>query len=195
MTTELATYQGSALSPARLEVFWSLVDKSEGCWNWIGGKTGAGYGAFRVGKKTIGAHRLSWELANKAAFPDDRLCCHHCDNPACVNPAHIYAGTSLDNSRDAVARNRTPTGVRHGSHTHSEAWKRGDDHWMRKNRARYAGEKNHNAKLTEMDVAIIRSEYKPRVVSLASLGKRFGVTPQTIHHIIKGRKWNKQPAV
>lgn len=74
------------------------------CWNWQAAKNFDGYGNFRVGGKSIGAHRISFEIFNGA--PSIKHVLHSCDNPACVNPAHLREGTHADNMRDVVIRKR-----------------------------------------------------------------------------------------
>lgn len=83
--------------------FWDHVSKSHehGCWTWTGPTIKKGYG--RWGR--VLAHRFSWSLAN-GPIPDGKWVLHHCDNPPCVNPAHLYIGTVVENVRDMVARGR-----------------------------------------------------------------------------------------
>lgn len=91
------------------QAFWSRVDKrGEGeCWLWRGSLSRkGGYGALCHGGKTLRATRVAWSLAHGRPFPDGLLACHSCDNPPCVNPAHIWAGTAADNMRDALAKGR-----------------------------------------------------------------------------------------
>lgn len=82
---------------------------------WIYG-TGKGYGAIYITDHSFRASRVSLYLF--AGFdPMEKIVCHKCDNPPCVNPTHLYAGTCRDNSLDAVLRNRlhvSPRGVRSG---------------------------------------------------------------------------------
>lgn len=104
------------------ERFWSKVDKNgpvhprlgTACWLWTGTGTGTGTpfrGNFRVGSMTDGTRRKviasRWALESVVGpIPEGLFACHHCDNPRCVNPAHLYAGTQLDNVRDMVERGR-----------------------------------------------------------------------------------------
>ncbi len=88
------------------ERFWSKVDFSGNCWIWKAGKTKDGYGRFGVScdNKKL-AHRFAWELIN-GPISEDILILHHCDNPPCCNPAHLFTGTYLDNRLDCVNKER-----------------------------------------------------------------------------------------
>lgn len=90
------------------ERFWAKVDKSGGpdaCWPWTGCRNRQGYGATTLGGKRTGAHRVALALVT-GPIPEGRFACHKCDNPPCCNPAHLYAGTPLDNARDSSRRGR-----------------------------------------------------------------------------------------
>ena len=88
---------------SRKPPFWNLVVKTHehGCWVWQGKRNKGGYGYW--GK--VLAHRHSWMLAN-GPIPDGMWILHHCDNRPCVNPAHLYPGTVVENVRDMVSRGR-----------------------------------------------------------------------------------------
>lgn len=99
-----------------LHRFWAnvYIHKPEHCWHWIGTRDPNGYGriATRMNKGRpvfVSAHRFSWELANAQPIPAERFVCHSCDNPSCVNPAHLWIGTYLDNGSDCARKGHTRT--------------------------------------------------------------------------------------
>lgn len=143
--------------------FWDRVQVGPDCWLWIGTiKRPSGYGAFHIGKlKYVPAHRFAWKLTY-GEVPEGLDVCHHCDNPPCVRPDHLFVGTAFDNMQD-----------RH-----------------RKGRTRVAhGERQHAAKLSAAAVRAIRARYGKDGNSYVSLAAEYQVTPGTIVHIIKGRSW------
>lgn len=83
----------------------SRIDKSGECWIWTGSKHHFGYGEFRFRRKLYRAHSISYELF-VGPIPQGYGVNHKCDNPACVNPAHLYAGTQKDNMQDVAKRMR-----------------------------------------------------------------------------------------
>lgn len=110
------------------ERFWSKVEKGgpNDCWPWQGTKNRLGYGTIDLRLtegKLVMAHRVSWGLANSTNPPNEMFVCHSCDNPGCVNPAHLWLGTPRDNMRDMIAKGRQrlpgrPAGSRNRPKTH-----------------------------------------------------------------------------
>jgi hypothetical protein len=144
--------------------FWSKVQKTDTCWLWTGGKDSCGYGAIKDSdKKQMSAHRLSWEIHNGCTPAG--LVLHTCDNPACVNPLHLYVGTHEQNMRDKVLRDRTA-----------------------RNRGMRAGRACH---LTETLVRAIRTRYVRGGISQAALGREFGVAQSTVMRIVHRSAWKE----
>ena len=86
--------------------FWSKVDvgEPEECWEWLASKPNS-YGRFSIHRKPWKAHRVAWILTY-GPIPEGLLCCHHCDNPGCCNPYHLFLGTNTDNMLDAIYKRR-----------------------------------------------------------------------------------------
>lgn len=85
-----------------------------GCAEWTGYRNPDGYGMINTGsrtdgsRRTIGAHRFAWEML-RGPVPAGLQVCHKCDNPACVEPSHLWLGTFADNMKDKVAKGRQST--------------------------------------------------------------------------------------
>lgn len=145
------------------------INVTSGCWEWTGSKRGE-YGRMIIGSRTDGtrrsasAHRVSYELAY-GEIPNGMEICHKCDNPCCVNPIHLFAGTRKDNidDRERKGRNNPPK-----------------------------GEKHAKAKLTEVDVLIIRTK-RLQGVSFGKLAEEYGVCKKTIQDAVSGKNWSYLP--
>ncbi len=151
------------------ERFWSRVDIREPheCWEWKAYRDPLGYGRFRMDgtRQPTTAHRASWEISF-GPIGDTRLfVCHHCDNPPCVNPDHLFLGTQKDNLIDMDSKGRR------GNYDHS-------------------GEGNPAAKLTREDVIEIR-----RLLALGEMQKdvadKFRVSRSLISGISRNIVWRK----
>ncbi len=97
-----------------IDRFNAKYQKDEsGCWIWIASCAGMGYGQIKLPgeRRQIYAHRLSY-LIHKGPLPEGKHICHTCDNPKCVNPDHLFVGTSQDNHDDMTKKKRHTYGQR-----------------------------------------------------------------------------------
>jgi len=85
--------------------FWNHVVKTDTCWNWVGATIKSGYGKLRVDKRTCLAHRVSYSL-KYGGIPRGLYILHNCDNPRCVNPEHLFAGSQKENVADMISKGR-----------------------------------------------------------------------------------------
>ncbi len=81
------------------------IEPNSGCWLWTGTASAEGYGAISVAGRMVLAHRVSWEL-HRTPLRTGECVLHHCDNPSCVNPGHLFVGSLADNSRDMTKKGR-----------------------------------------------------------------------------------------
>lgn len=157
-----------------MERFWAKVNKTETCWLWAGSTDRGGYGRVRANRKMLKAHRVVWML-HYGSIPVGFHVLHHCDNPPCVRPAHLFLGTQADNMRDCQMKGRKATGERNGNCTHPEQRPRGECH--------------KNSKLTETRIQAIRALYASGVYTQAVLGRQFGVCQAAISYIVRRKQW------
>lgn len=141
------------------------VVTERGCWNCISHAPdrNGGYPRVRRSGPQVGAHRYVYELLVKKMEVGLHLC-HHCDNPLCVNPAHMFEGTHKENMEDMVAKGRQGGGAP-------------------------AGEKNGRAKLTKEQVLRIRELHSTGEYSQAELARMFGVDYRTMHKVVHRHNW------
>lgn len=142
-----------------IERFWSKVSRGDGCWEWQGARDKDGYGITHLIAGAQKAHRGSFLLAN-GAIPAGLFVLHHCDNPACVRPDHLYAGTAADNARDCVSRGRNRRGESHG-----------------------------RSKLCAADVVAIRVRYAAGGVRQADLAREYAMPQTVISGALRGEIW------
>lgn len=97
-----------------------LSSTKSGCVKWSGACGERGHGMIRIRGKVVGAHRVSWMIAN-GDIPDGLFVLHRCDNPPCVKPSHLFLGTQADNMEDMRAKGRDRTGAAQKAKTHCPA--------------------------------------------------------------------------
>jgi hypothetical protein len=183
-------WQYVKLTPEQETKFWSLVDKNGDCWEWLGRKR-SGYGRFYVRKGAYNANRLVWMIKN-GVIPESHFICHHCDNPGCVNPSHLFLGTCLDNIRDMIKKGRKVTirGDAHYARTNPEKLARGDRSGPRLHPECVArGERNGDSRLFEWQVREIRQKYAIGGWTWKTLGREYGVSKTAIGFILKRKLW------
>lgn len=144
-------------------LFLNKITKTETCWLWNGCLDTGGYGRLRRNGKAISAHRYAWELAN-GHIPFDLFVLHTCDVRNCVNPGHLFLGNQSDNMRDREEKGRA-------------------------NRNPRKGEDYFGSKLSELKVKEIKERYKAGGVTMAELGREYGVSRPAVSLIISGRNW------
>lgn len=129
------------------------------CWEWSGTRN-RGYGIVRDGRRQRGAHVVAWERANGSCLLNGYVIRHKCDNPPCVNPAHLEIGTHADNAQDAVMRNRTAKGSANGM------------------------AKLHPAEVNGINLMLATGKYYQW-----EIGNAFNVSQTLVSHIKLGKAW------
>ena len=141
--------------------FWSLVEKTDGCWLWKGKTDRHGYGTVSWRGKRWSAHRAAWVLKHGEIDSETHVL-HECDTPACVCPKHLFEGDQVSNMKDRDKKGR----VAHG-------------------------EGHYAAKLTEEDVRVIRAARDDLTVSIEELATRYDVSPARISEIAHRKAWRR----
>ncbi len=135
------------------------------CWIWTGGRYDSGYGIFKALGKNLRAHRVSYQI-HVGPIPPGMLVCHSCDNPPCVNPAHLFLGTDQQNVADRTRKGRGRTAY---------------------------GSKHPNAKITEAQADNIKALRISKHLTLRELSYIFPLSQASISRIIQGKRWKNVP--
>lgn len=161
------------------ELFWEGVNKTDGCWLWEKYKCIKGYGKFAArenGKQvSYKTHRYSWRITY-GEIPDGLLVCHKCDVRHCVNPEHLFLGTSKDNFYDMIAKGR---------------WNKNHnpDFVKYEIKGKPIGENKAGAKLKEYQIREIRNNFNKKTCNCKHLASIYKVHPRTIQGIINRESW------
>jgi hypothetical protein len=159
---------------------WGRSDRSGGesaCWRFLGPKNRKGYGQVSGKGRVWMAHRLAWHLSN-GPIPEGLLACHRCDNPGCVNPAHLFLGTAMQNTADMISKGREDFSCEHLLEHRDKAIE-----------ALPRGEAHHRAKLTDDNIRDIRAD--KRVARLVA--PEYGVSKSLITLIRARSIWKHVP--
>lgn len=181
--------------------FWQMVNQHGDtpphcpelgpCWLWTGNKSTKGYGQFSAERRSIRAHRFSWEL-HGGMIPEGLKVLHKCDNPPCVRFDHLFLGTTKDNTQDMLAKGRANkvTGKNHWMNKYPERRPYGDRNPMHLHPERIArGEERPGAKLTEIAVQEIRSRYAAGGITQKALAQEFNVHVMLINGVVNRKMW------
>ena len=134
-----------------LKRFMDKVLISDGCWEWTASRDHNGYGKLNIGnRRHEKASRIAYRLFC-GRIPIGKMALHHCDNPGCVNPSHLYLGTQKENAHDRNVRGRTSVGSKHPG-----------------------------AILSESDVVALRATRDKTDLSFKVIGRYFGVSGEQV---------------
>lgn len=156
------------LSPEVLRRFWKFVQVTEGCWSWVGSTINGTYGQIKIAGRIYASHRISWVIHN-GSIPRNRLVCHHCDNPNCVRPDHLFIGTHNDNMNDMDRKSRRVMPPMESLSS--------------------PGESNPNARLKRENIITIR-ELLRKGAPQKTVARFFGVSQFAISLIYRRKLWS-----
>jgi HNH endonuclease len=156
------------------------------CREWHGSCDEHGYGQMWDGERVVSTHRLVW-LASHGSIPDGEGVLHRCDNPPCLEEAHLFTGDHTSNMRDMSAKGRD------GFTRHPELRPRGERHWTRAHPERVLrGENSGSARLTWALVHEIRRRCATEE-SRSSIARAFGISRRSGWFIERGEQWREEP--
>lgn len=148
------------------------------CWQWTGASTKDGYGFMAFRGRTWKAHRVSYTLFH-GEVPEGLFVCHHCDNPGCVNPQHLFLGHASANVADMVRKGRGVSQIT-SDQNHFKA-----GHAPR-------GQDASGHKMTEED-AVRAIDMAARGILTSHIALMMGVDRTAIQQLLRGQTWKHLP--
>lgn len=153
--------------------FYSRIERTpQGCWEWKGIKPGE-YGRMWIASRIIHSHRVSY-MMHHGEIPHGMFVCHRCDVSQCCNPAHLFLGSSKDNSRDMCSKGRNAEGARNGVYTHPKL---------------IDGKIPGYVRLNDSKILNIRKAYDSGGSSISELSRENDVSTSCISEIVKRLSW------
>lgn len=149
----------------------ALQRESNGCWRWKQRCNSHGYGQTRIHQTKIASHRLAYTLFC-GPIPDGMCVLHHCDNPPCCRPDHLFLGTMKDNMQDMAKKKRAQNGFTKGTDC----------------LVKYSGENNSSAKLSAERVLAMRAEFAAGS-TLTEIAEKYRHSLSGVHAIIHRKTW------
>lgn len=137
----------------------TIKDERTGCVEWIGSSDRRGYGQIRINGTSMKAHRVSWAATN-GPIPDGALVLHRCDNPACINPDHLFLGDHKANVDDMDAKGRRVN-------------------------AQHKGSRCPGSKLSEANIPAIRADRRTQ----HEIAKSYGISQSVVSKIKLHQAW------
>ncbi len=177
----MQSIDGTRIAEADKFRFWSKVgfQRLDECWPWKRSGHKRGYGMFKLNRRHLIASRVAMAIA-VGFVPEDRFVCHHCDNPKCCNPAHLFLATAKENTADMIAKGRGRFMPCDSSHFNIGKW--------RAKHMPFAGSLHPAAKLTEETVKRIRLALN-NGVSGKDCAAAFGCSTYTVSNIKLRKQW------
>lgn len=205
----IATVNAGLISEIEKERFFAKIGRGkteDDCWTWNAATTEFGYGLMNAQGRQQRAHRISYKI-HVGDIPEGLQICHHCDNPPCTNPKHLFMGTQDDNMKDASRKGRSAFGDRNGARKYIERMPRGDLHYSKTDPHLVNRGDNHYSKraapgkmiregcckIGEKEVVEIRRICANKEMTQRAVGKLFNISEASVSMIVHRITWGHIP--